>query len=262
MSKTQHADAKKLLSVLASQADTDPLLTYKTAAKALGRDPKTDTRATAQVCDLLDSAATLAGVPLLALVKVRLSSGKINPKAWNETEHERAVRPRLLEWSMNHHFQPVDFKALGEALDRLAGMGNRASWAYVRSIFSPQELERRVTGQVLNTYSDAIDDIGTDTPIQTLYTGMRYARDPKVRKAVILRAGGKCEFCGVVGFKCSDGSRYLECHHITALAAEGDDRVTNVIALCPKDHREAHYGERRLEIEKEMMTKMAAVIGG
>jgi hypothetical protein len=40
---------------------------------------------------------------------------------------------------------------------------------------------------------------------------------------------------------------------VIALANDGEDRVTNVIALCPNDHREAHFGERRDEIEAQMV---------
>jgi hypothetical protein len=49
---------------------------------------------------------------------------------------------------------------------------------------------------------------------------------------------------------------YLECHHILALAKDGADRMTNVIAICPGDHREAHFGKRRGEIEAEMIAKV------
>jgi len=56
-----------------------------------------------------------------------------------------------------------------------------------------------------------------------------------------------------------DGKRYLETHHIIALAAEGADRVTNVIGLCPNDHREAHFGERRQTLEEQMIAKLAAI---
>jgi predicted HNH restriction endonuclease len=70
------------------------------------------------------------------------------------------------------------------------------------------------------------------------------------------RAKGKCEYCGVLGFLKPDGTRYLESHHIIALAKEGADRLTNVVALCPNDHREAHYGERCGEIEAEMIQKL------
>jgi hypothetical protein len=34
--------------------------------------------------------------------------------------------------------------------------------------------------------------------------------------------------------------------------------MTNVIALCPGDHREAHFGERRAELEKAMILKIVS----
>jgi hypothetical protein len=48
----------------------------------------------------------------------------------------------------------------------------------------------------------------------------------------------------------------LESHHVIALANDGEDGLTNVIALCPNDHREAHFGERRNEIEAQMIEKL------
>jgi len=56
---------------------------------------------------------------------------------------------------------------------------------------------------------------------------------------------------------CADGTPYLECHHIIALANDGTDRMNNVIALCLGDHREAHFGKRRNELEKEMVRIVA-----
>jgi hypothetical protein len=108
---------------------------------------------------------------------------------------------------------------------------------------------------------NAIDDIGTDTPGRVSVLITRYARDPKIRGAVMQRAGGKCEYCGEVGFRREDGTRYLECHHIIALANEGADRMTNVIALCPHHHREAHFGERSSELEGEMIKKLLVLEG-
>lgn len=40
----------------------------------------------------------------------------------------------------------------------------------------------------------------------------------------------------------ASGQRYLEAHHIVALACDGPDTVENVVALCPNHHREAHFG--------------------
>ncbi len=69
---------------------------------------------------------------------------------------------------------------------------------------------------------------------------------------MLARAKGNCELCGALGFECEDGSRYLESHHIIRLADDGVDRMTNVIALCPNHHREAHYGVSRDELEAKM----------
>jgi len=104
--------------------------------------------------------------------------------------------------------------------------------------------------------SYAIDDLGTDNPDYTLSLTWSYSRDKRVRGAVLRRAKGRCEYCGKPGFMMGTGKRYLETHHVIALADEGVDRLTNVIALCANDHREAHFGERRIEIESEMIVKL------
>jgi predicted HNH restriction endonuclease len=75
----------------------------------------------------------------------------------------------------------------------------------------------------------------------------------------LIRAKGKCEFCGEPGFMTTSGRRYLETHHVIFLANEGADKLTNVIALCPNDHREAHLGKRRAAIETEMILKLRAI---
>jgi 5-methylcytosine-specific restriction protein A len=111
-------------------------------------------------------------------------------------------------------------------------------------------------GQV--SFQDAIEDLdvwpaGVVTPPKTFRMSASYARDPKIRSYVLGRAKGCCEYCGETGFLMSDGKRhYLETHHIIALAEEGHDTVENVIALCPKHHREAHFGARRTSLEGEM----------
>ena len=105
--------------------------------------------------------------------------------------------------------------------------------------------------------NSAIDDIpsapiGSEVPCRTPTAGARYQRDERVRQFVIDQANGKCEYCGKLGFLLADGHRYLEAHHIIALAKQGPDKVENVIALCPSDHREAHYGANRDSLEAEM----------
>jgi 5-methylcytosine-specific restriction endonuclease McrA len=253
----QHEEARKLLPVVVAAAKSDRLLNYQTAAVELGR-PKNNSRMVAQVCDLLDAAAASAGVPLLALWIVREASGHINRKAWTGFGVEPELRERIIELSRKHTFTQSDFDAIAAALQSLDGKSNRAAWAYLRQEMSNRDRMRAIIQKRSVLSTDAIDDLGSDRPDRVSYTGTRYARDPRVRAAVMRRAGGICEYCGEQGFRCADGTRYLEAHHILALADDGEDRMTNVIAICPGEHREVHFGERREEMEREMIAKVRA----
>lgn len=77
-----------------------------------------------------------------------------------------------------------------------------------------------------------------------------------VRQLVMARSQGKCEWCGQPGFVKHDGQIYLESHHVVPLNEDGDDTVENIIALCPNDHRLAHYGERRQFLVEEMLIRV------
>jgi hypothetical protein len=210
----------------------------------------------AQVCDLLDAAATLADVPLLALITVLEADHHINRKAWTSKDIEPWIRDAIIKRAQQHTFTQTDFAAISDALEKLKGKSNRAAWAYLRTSMSAGERRLRLAGVGTAAYSDAIDDLGTDSPAYVPYSGSRYARNHHIREAVKQRAAGKCEYCGEAGFLCDDGLPYLECHHILALAKDGADRMTNVIAICSGDHREAHFGKRRAEIEAEMIAKV------
>lgn len=73
-------------------------------------------------------------------------------------------------------------------------------------------------------------------------TGVVFARKPEVRRAALIRAQGRCEFCGELGFPLPGGGVFLETHHIVPLSEGGPDTPQNVAAVCPTHHREAHYG--------------------
>jgi hypothetical protein len=252
MKMEQHREAERLLSIIEDSMANNRSLTYGSASEALGRDPATNSRMVAQVCDLLDAAAAFAGVPLLALIAVREKAGGINRKAWRKTGAEYAYRDQIIDRSLAHRFSKDDFWSISDALQKLDGKGNRSAWALVREMYPEPELYQRLVGSPLAQF-DAIADIGTDTPDRRMSYGVSYARDLEIRHRVMQRANGTCEFCREPGFLCPDGTRYLECHHIIALAKEGADRMTNVIALCPNDHREAHFGARAEELEREMI---------
>jgi predicted restriction endonuclease len=177
-------------------------------------------------------------------------------EAWTADDVEPGLRDAIIKRARQHTFTEEDFKAITRALEKLKGNSNRSAWAHFRESMPAAEWRLQLAGVGTPTLSDAIDDLGADSAAYVPFTGKRYARNPKVRMAVLQRAGGKCEYCGKAGFRCSDDTQYLECHHILALANDGADRMTNVIAVCPGDHREAHFGKRRAAIEKQMITKV------
>lgn len=71
-----------------------------------------------------------------------------------------------------------------------------------------------------------------------------------------MRARGVCELCGTEGFRTAAGQVYLETHHVAPLSEGGLDQVSNVVALCPNDHRRAHHGSDRSDI-RSRLTDMA-----
>ncbi len=83
-------------------------------------------------------------------------------------------------------------------------------------------------------------------------------RSAAVRETVLMRAGGICELCNEPGFITAAGSVYLETHHVVPLANNGPDHPTNVVAICPKDHRRAHYAADRDEIAVQLKNIVAA----
>ncbi|MGG2093484.1 HNH endonuclease signature motif containing protein [Bacillus sp. S13(2024)] len=78
--------------------------------------------------------------------------------------------------------------------------------------------------------------------IQVITTN--YRRNPDVVAEVLERAKGICEYCHQPApfIRVSDGTPYLEVHHVLPLAEGGEDTVTNAVAICPNCHRKAHFG--------------------
>lgn len=255
MSVIQHKLARQVLELIREESSTHRLLTYQSVAEALGRPTKNE-RAIAQACDLLDAAAAIANIPLLALVAVRATSCEINPKAWVK-DTPAGIREAIINRSLTYSFIEEDLTAIEKSLDELNGYGNNAAWKEVRRRIPNlyEKLTSTAKGKEENR-NDAINDLGADLAEKEIVSGTRYSRDTRVRRAVEARANGKCELCGKQGFARPDGSFYLETHHIIALAKDGADRVTNVIALCAEHHREAHFGAAKDDLERKMILKI------
>jgi 5-methylcytosine-specific restriction enzyme A len=84
-----------------------------------------------------------------------------------------------------------------------------------------------------------------------------FVRSYEVRRLVLLRAQGKCEYCTQRGFVMDDGRVFLETHHVIPLSEGGSDTKDNVVAICPNHHREAHHGENRLKIREQLLSRLS-----
>lgn len=86
-----------------------------------------------------------------------------------------------------------------------------------------------------------------------------YMRDPSVRAAALRRAGGKCELCGADGFRMASGAVYLETHHIIPFCEGGRDSLNNVAAMCPNDHKRAHFAAEAADIRTTLLGLRAGI---
>jgi len=96
-----------------------------------------------------------------------------------------------------------------------------------------------------------------DSPTERRATsGMAFLRNPRVRAFALARAKGRCEWCRQPGFTMGDGVVFLETHHVIPLSEGGRDSVTNMVALCPNHHREAHFGARRAAMRERLLEQL------
>jgi len=84
-----------------------------------------------------------------------------------------------------------------------------------------------------------------------------YGRDPEVRRTARIRAQGRCEYCGELGFTMTNGGIYIETHHVVPLFQRGHDIKENVAALCPDHHRQAHHGNEQTKIAQFLANFLA-----
>ena len=84
-----------------------------------------------------------------------------------------------------------------------------------------------------------------------------FVRSPEVAAYILLRANGRCEACGSAApFMRTDGTPYLEVHHVTPLAEGGADTVDNTMALCPTCHRRAHHANDREAFSRQLRAQL------
>jgi hypothetical protein len=254
----QHALALQALPIIGELARRGEVTRYGDLAVKLGR-PQSNARAVAQACNLLDSAATHARRPLMALWTVRDVRGLINSKAW-KTDTVPELREAIIEEASQHRFTQEDEDAIASSMVALRGMGAQKAWERMKVEVPHADMMARLMDREPPTAGDSLNDLdapGSDAPHTVASNGRRYVRDPRVRAEVLQRAGGCCEHCGNQGFVTVSGGRYLEAHHILALSEDGKDRRSNVIALCAEDHRRAHFAPDRKALNSAMSAKVA-----
>lgn len=111
--------------------------------------------------------------------------------------------------------------------------------------------------------SGFVDQFSVPKPPEKLPTsGTAYPRSSEVRASVLRRAKGVCELCLTPGFKTASGAIYLETHHVVPLSEAGCDEEWNVVALCANDHRQAHFSERRAEIQTQLLATLISLYPG
>jgi predicted HNH restriction endonuclease len=107
------------------------------------------------------------------------------------------------------------------------------------------ELQKQVAGAYADSSQGRSERLAKAPrkPSAVQVTRTEFRRNADVIVEVMLRAAGVCEACDCSApfIRASDGTPYLEIHHIQSLADGGDDTVENALALCPNCHRRAHY---------------------
>jgi 5-methylcytosine-specific restriction protein A len=103
--------------------------------------------------------------------------------------------------------------------------------------------------------------IGNKAPSKTTSPATQFKRDPAVVAWILEEANGVCECCKKPApFIKDDETPFLEVHHIKRLADEGPDVVSNAAALCPNCHRELHYGQDRVSLQKRLYSTVKRLI--
>lgn len=103
----------------------------------------------------------------------------------------------------------------------------------------------------LDTFDDlplGLPDLGRDLGERIAQVRSGFARDQKVRRAVLARSEGACERPGCWEHRAYRG--FLDVHHILGIWAS--DRVWSCVALCPNCHREAHVSPQRDQLNAEL----------
>jgi len=116
-------------------------------------------------------------------------------------------------------------------------------------------------GTAQSNFVDQFDELEIEAHVSRKSgRNFKFSRNPVVRRSVLTRSAGRCEYCNSYGFKTISGPLYLETHHIIPLSEGGADATSNVIAICPNDHRKAHFADDAPTMRNTMLALVAQKI--
>lgn len=108
---------------------------------------------------------------------------------------------------------------------------------YIEKVKRQENVARKISNNELADRIKYVPVVAGQREVNSI----AYERNPLVAEYVRRRANGSCELCGKSApFEKSDGTPYLEVHHIEWLAKGGEDSISNTVALCPNCHRKIH----------------------
>lgn len=116
------------------------------------------------------------------------------------------------------------------------------------------EIEENIFSQIdINTLKEKVENINTD-PIKVQRQINTYTRNNALRALVKVKSNYSCQIpsCNYIGFKKSNGEKYIEIHHLAPLSQEGKDSIENTVALCPTCHRKLHYAHNKEELKENL----------
>lgn len=160
-----------------------------------------------------------------------------------------SVEAQVVETKWRTYFDPVLVK---KAEDLLSKHEYKYS-PFVASLEAPSATTQIVTTYEIDGAPNSSDD-EKEPPQRTISTITTFPRDSDVVKKVKSRAiNGECECCGEQGFLTDRGGYYLEVHHVIPLSCGGLDVEWNALAICPEDHKRAHFGADRIVLRDELI---------
>lgn len=166
-------------------------------------------------------------------------------------------------WSVGHNTADQGFA--WEMREQVAVALKALGWIEGAPILEEayrEETEKRTSQSLRCSDAERQRRLATASPLPQVIRTLRkeFQRNVDVIATVLLSAKGHCELCtSPAPFeRASDGTPYLEIHHIIPLADGGEDTVRNAIALCPNCHRNVHHGKDRERRNKQMQAISAS----